>query len=247
MPLSAPPTPSPDLLVAFDLDQTVVHSTHSKEAYECEAELQALFAEAEPPAPPRRDPRGQRQRHFTVLVFSGLLIEVRPGIRRALKRISRVASLAVCTMAEPEYVNVILGALDPDAVLFGDRVLDRSHFPRGTKKAIPGEWAGAGTRALAIDDRPETWDGSTAVIGVDPFYGSTATTDDASREERRSQSEYLAVIADVIEQCGGDPAVAVERFERRGECPRRKRDELQSSSSVRRRRPGEIATAHPGT
>jgi hypothetical protein len=103
-----------------------------------------------------------------VIEAEGCRSFVRPCLRSTLQRLCTRVDLAVFSMGIRSYVESIIHALDPDGLLFGDRILTREDA--NPHKYIPERW-GTSETVVVVDDSPDAWPQTTSVLAVQRYWG----------------------------------------------------------------------------
>uniref|UniRef100_A0A914E433 protein-serine/threonine phosphatase n=1 Tax=Acrobeloides nanus TaxID=290746 RepID=A0A914E433_9BILA len=97
--------------------------------------------------------------------------KIRPYTREFLDRVSRLYEMHIISFGQRQYTHKIAELLDPEKVLFGHRIMSRDelfsamHKTRNLKALFP-----CGEELIAIiDDRPDVWQYSDALVRVKPY------------------------------------------------------------------------------
>jgi TFIIF-interacting CTD phosphatase-like protein len=150
------------LLLVIDLDETLVHSNISKQF----PRTNAMFS---------RRPQDEFILLENEIVAPGVQIFIRPGAVKALKYLSQVFVLGIFTFGVAAYASLVIGAIDPDGKLFGDRVYTREDVAETSPwKYIPSTWGCFDeTNTIIIDDKPEVWNPEKqySIIKVSQYRG----------------------------------------------------------------------------
>jgi len=153
--------------LAFDLDGTMVYTTVFPP--NIDETLLGVIAQAS---------------GYDTVVSGRMLVYVRPGLRQILQNLTKRFDLGVCSYGERDYVNFIVGALDPDGTLFGNRILSREDFANSCGKYVPETWARDGWW-VAVDNTTEAWRNGSPVLSV-PSFDASSTTRDFERMDWRT-------------------------------------------------------------
>lgn len=136
------------LAVIFDLDQTLVDTAL------CDGcNFQRIV-------PLHMTPGADR------LVGLGFEVLIRPGAVDMLRRLRTVFTVALFSMGHWSYVHSIVGGIDPDGSIFGDRIFTRDDAD--PLKYIP-IWIGDSNTVVAVDDNVSVWKSDVTVIAVPEF------------------------------------------------------------------------------
>ncbi|KAI9722835.1 MAG: Carboxy-terminal domain (CTD) phosphatase [Chrysothrix sp. TS-e1954] len=127
-------------------------------------------------------------------------VKLRPGLEEFLDRISQLYELHIYTMGTRAYAQNIAKIVDPQAKLFGDRILSRTETPgeevKNLRKLFPVD-----TRMVVIiDDRADVWRWSNYLVRVNPYDFFTGIGDINSsflpkKEELTAKQNKAAAVA----------------------------------------------------
>lgn len=179
-------------------------------------------------------------------------VKPRPGVPRILKELSKKYELHVYTMGTRSYANCVCKLIDPDASIFGNRILSRDENGSLVRKSLSRLFPVDHSMVVIIDDREDVWNRSPNLLPVLPYeffvgigdinatflptpppppgtlpgtpVASTSATklDDASSSASASGSDAASAISSSSQ--AGTPATAIEEAEGEG----RTEEELQA-------------------
>uniref|UniRef100_A0A1I7WVF9 RNA polymerase II subunit A C-terminal domain phosphatase n=1 Tax=Heterorhabditis bacteriophora TaxID=37862 RepID=A0A1I7WVF9_HETBA len=145
------------LVLLVDLDQTIIHTTNRPFAL---------------------DPTMHTDITKYMLYGSEYHTKLRPYTREFLQHMSILYEMHIVTYGQRQYAHRIAEIIDPNRVLFGQRVLSRDelfsaqHKTRNLRALFP-----CGDQLIAIiDDRADVWQFSKALIQVRYLYSSFTVT-----------------------------------------------------------------------
>ncbi|KAF9763424.1 RNA polymerase II subunit A C-terminal domain phosphatase [Nosema granulosis] len=147
------------LVLVLDLDQTVLHTTISKDYME----------------------------GVDNFVLDGLTyaVKIRPFFRRMLDLIHDKFEIHVYTMGTKRYAEKICRILDPDKIYFGDRIISRSVNNGQYVKTLNRLFC-LHENVIILDDRADVWDYSSNLILVKPFiFWNTGDLNDPSQLRKK--------------------------------------------------------------
>uniref|UniRef100_A0A915D1Z3 RNA polymerase II subunit A C-terminal domain phosphatase n=2 Tax=Ditylenchus dipsaci TaxID=166011 RepID=A0A915D1Z3_9BILA len=137
------------LALMVDLDQTLIHTANR------------------PPKPAEYSPSTVGYRIYNSVYYT----KIRPHAREFLDRVSSFYEMHIVTFGQRQYAHKIADILDPEGKYFQKRILSRDelissvHKTRNLKALFP-----VGDEMLVmIDDRPDVWQYSDALIRVKPY------------------------------------------------------------------------------
>lgn len=143
------------LVLVLDLDQTVLHTTISKDYLE-----------------------GVDNFVLDGLTYS---VKIRPYFRRMLEMIHEKFEIHVYTMGTKRYAEKICRILDPKKKYFGDRVISRNVNNGEYVKSLNRLFC-LHENVIILDDRADIWDYSENLILVKPyFFWKTGDVNDPSK------------------------------------------------------------------
>ncbi|MFH4982506.1 hypothetical protein AB6A40_009215 [Gnathostoma spinigerum] len=136
------------LVLLVDLDQTLVHTTNHR--FNMEGSVDVI----------RYELRG-----------ATFYTKVRPYARELIEKIARYYEMHIMSYGERQYAHYIARILDPKQIYFGHRIMSRDELysvmykTRNMQSLFP-----CGDHLIAmIDDRPDVWQYSEALIQVKPY------------------------------------------------------------------------------
>ncbi|VDM43688.1 unnamed protein product [Toxocara canis] len=136
------------LVLLVDLDQTLIHTTNH--SFEMKDSVDVV--------------------HYK-LRGTDFYTKIRPYARTFLRRMNELYEMHIISYGERQYAHKIAEILDPDKRYFGHRILSRDElfsamYKTGNMKAL----FPCGDQLIAIiDDRPDVWQYSDALIQVKPY------------------------------------------------------------------------------
>ncbi|GMT00092.1 hypothetical protein PENTCL1PPCAC_22266, partial [Pristionchus entomophagus] len=138
------------LVLLVDLDQTVIHTTNR---------------------PPTFDPKQHPDITFFSLYGGHHWTKLRPYTRTFFENLSSLYEMHIITFGQRQYAHKIAEIIDPTKTLFQDRILSRDeslsqqHKTKNLAALFP-----AGEEMVAIiDDRPDVWEFSDALVQLRPY------------------------------------------------------------------------------
>ncbi|VDK83663.1 unnamed protein product [Onchocerca ochengi] len=136
------------LVLLVDLDQTLIHTTNH--TFKVEKDTDVL--------------------HYK-LKGTDFYTKIRPYAREFLRRMATLYEMHIISYGERQYAHRIAEFLDPDKIYFGHRILSRDELfcamykTRNMQALFP-----CGDHMIVmIDDRPDVWQYSDALIQVKPY------------------------------------------------------------------------------
>uniref|UniRef100_A0A915E1C0 protein-serine/threonine phosphatase n=1 Tax=Ditylenchus dipsaci TaxID=166011 RepID=A0A915E1C0_9BILA len=97
--------------------------------------------------------------------------KIRPHTASFLEKVSRSYELHIVTFGTKLYAHKIIGMLDPEGKYFHNRILSRDELVSSMYKTknIKSLFPLGDELLLMIDDRPDVWEYSDALIRVKPY------------------------------------------------------------------------------
>uniref|UniRef100_A0A1I7VZQ7 RNA polymerase II subunit A C-terminal domain phosphatase n=2 Tax=Loa loa TaxID=7209 RepID=A0A1I7VZQ7_LOALO len=136
------------LVLLVDLDQTLIHTTNH--TFKVDKDTDVL--------------------HYK-LKGTDFYTKIRPYAREFLRRMAELYEMHIISYGERQYAHRIAEFLDPDKIYFGHRILSRDELfcamykTRNMQALFP-----CGDHMIVmIDDRPDVWQYSDALIQVKPY------------------------------------------------------------------------------
>ncbi|VDK89108.1 unnamed protein product [Litomosoides sigmodontis] len=136
------------LVLLVDLDQTLIHTTNH--IFKVDKDTDVL--------------------HYK-LKGTNFYTKIRPYAREFLRRMAELYEMHIISYGERQYAHRIAEFLDPDKIYFGHRILSRDELfcamykTRNMQALFP-----CGDHMIVmIDDRPDVWQYSDALIQVKPY------------------------------------------------------------------------------
>ncbi|KAL3997783.1 FCP1-like phosphatase phosphatase domain protein [Acanthocheilonema viteae] len=136
------------LVLLVDLDQTLIHTTNH--TFKVDKDTDVL--------------------HYK-LKGTNFYTKIRPYAREFLRRMAELYEMHIISYGERQYAHRIAEFLDPDKIYFGHRILSRDELfcamykTRNMQALFP-----CGDHMIVmIDDRPDVWQYSDALIQVKPY------------------------------------------------------------------------------
>ncbi|KAM3722094.1 RNA polymerase II subunit A C-terminal domain phosphatase [Dirofilaria immitis] len=136
------------LVLLVDLDQTLIHTTNH--TFKLDKDTDVL--------------------HYK-LKGTDFYTKIRPYAREFLRRMAELYEMHIISYGERQYAHRIAEFLDPDKIYFGHRILSRDELfcamykTRNMQALFP-----CGDHMIVmIDDRPDVWQYSDALIQVKPY------------------------------------------------------------------------------
>ncbi|GAC99307.1 potential RNA Pol II CTD phosphatase component [Pseudozyma hubeiensis SY62] len=96
-------------------------------------------------------------------------VKPRPGVPEVLKRLSEKYQLHVYTMGTRSYANCVCKLIDPDASIFGNRILSRDENGSLVRKSLSRLFPVDHSMVVIIDDREDVWSRSPNLLPVLPY------------------------------------------------------------------------------
>jgi len=96
-------------------------------------------------------------------------VKQRPGLTKFLEKIATLYELHIYTMATRAYATQIAKVVDPEGVLFGDRILSRDESGSQHLKSLRRLFPMDTKMVLIIDDRGDVWNWSENLVKVTPY------------------------------------------------------------------------------
>lgn len=129
------------LILILDLDQTILHTTHSPSNCDFIFKLEGTY-------------------HY---------VKFRPFLEIFLEKAVKLFEIHVYTMGIREYAKIICERIDPYKKYFGDRIVSRSENFNEFKKSI-SRITCISNNVLILDDRPDVWDYNKNLVVIRPFW-----------------------------------------------------------------------------
>lgn len=152
------------LSLVIDLDQTILHATMDPSVAEWQVDdLHTIWLDSEQGA--------QQQAYF---------IKFRPGLRDFLWKAAKLFELHVYTMGSRQYARACTGLLDPNLVLFYDRIMSRDDagvLSCWNKKSLKRIFPHSSRMVLVLDDRGDVWEWCGNLTPIRPFLFFAARDD----------------------------------------------------------------------
>ncbi|GAK62072.1 uncharacterized protein PAN0_001d0269 [Moesziomyces antarcticus] len=96
-------------------------------------------------------------------------VKPRPGVPAILKQLSQKYQLHVYTMGTRSYANCVCKLIDPDASIFGNRILSRDENGSLIRKSLSRLFPVDHSMVVIIDDREDVWSNSPNLLPVLPY------------------------------------------------------------------------------
>lgn len=96
-------------------------------------------------------------------------VKPRPGVPEILKQLSEKYELHVYTMGTRSYANCVCKLIDPDASIFGNRILSRDENGSLVRKSLTRLFPVDHSMVVIIDDREDVWSRSPNLLPVLPY------------------------------------------------------------------------------
>ncbi|KIS72150.1 protein serine/threonine phosphatase [Mycosarcoma maydis] len=96
-------------------------------------------------------------------------VKPRPGVPQVLKHLSEKYELHVYTMGTRSYANCVCKLIDPDASIFGNRILSRDENGSLVRKSLSRLFPVDHSMVVIIDDREDVWSRSPNLLPVLPY------------------------------------------------------------------------------
>ncbi|CBQ67995.1 related to FCP1-TFIIF interacting component of CTD phosphatase [Sporisorium reilianum SRZ2] len=96
-------------------------------------------------------------------------VKPRPGVPKVLKQLSEKYQLHVYTMGTRSYANCVCKLIDPDASIFGNRILSRDENGSLVRKSLSRLFPVDHSMVVIIDDREDVWSRSPNLLPVLPY------------------------------------------------------------------------------
>jgi RNA polymerase II subunit A-like phosphatase len=96
-------------------------------------------------------------------------VKPRPGVPTILKQLSQKYQLHVYTMGTRSYANCVCKLIDPDASIFGNRILSRDENGSLVRKSLSRLFPVDHSMVVIIDDREDVWSNSPNLLPVLPY------------------------------------------------------------------------------
>ncbi|SPO20264.1 related to FCP1 - TFIIF interacting component of CTD phosphatase [Ustilago trichophora] len=96
-------------------------------------------------------------------------VKPRPGVPQILKQLSDKYQLHVYTMGTRSYANCVCKLIDPDASIFGNRILSRDENGSLVRKSLSRLFPVDHSMVVIIDDREDVWSRSPNLLPVLPY------------------------------------------------------------------------------
>lgn len=96
-------------------------------------------------------------------------VKPRPGVPNALSELSKRYELHVYTMGTRSYATCVCKLIDPDASIFGSRILSRDENGSLTRKSLNRLFPVDHSMVVIIDDRDDVWQRSPNLVSVPPY------------------------------------------------------------------------------
>jgi RNA polymerase II C-terminal domain phosphatase-like 3/4 len=156
------------LSLVFDLDHTLLNSSHVKDITEaaempllndaCEKETKALAPSSLSSANNNKKKMdhlgGRRSLYF--LPHIQMWTKLRPYYLKLLEEASKLFDMHVYTMGERGYAMEMVKLLDPDRTFFGDHVVSKNDSTSNSVKDLD-VLIGSEKTVLILDDSPKVW------------------------------------------------------------------------------------------
>ncbi|CAF3374793.1 unnamed protein product [Rotaria sp. Silwood2] len=139
------------LYLLVDLDQTLVHTTNSKNYYPPSSDIISYQLYTQ-----------MRQTFHTKL---------RPGVKEFLTNLRSLYQFHIVTFGDRPYANTIAKLIDPDGKFFSHRVLSRDECLSLTDKAanLSSLFPYSDALVCIIDDRDDVWNHASNLVQVKPY------------------------------------------------------------------------------
>ncbi|CAG9531055.1 unnamed protein product [Cercopithifilaria johnstoni] len=136
------------LVLLVDLDQTLIHTTNH--TFEVDKDTDVL--------------------HYK-LKGTNFYTKIRPYAREFLRRMAEMYEMHIISYGERQYAHRIAEFLDPDKIYFGHRILSRDELfcAMYKTKNMQALFPCGDHMIVMIDDRPDVWQYSDALIQVKPY------------------------------------------------------------------------------
>ncbi|KAJ1035220.1 hypothetical protein NDA18_000816 [Ustilago nuda] len=96
-------------------------------------------------------------------------VKPRPGVPEIVKKLSEKYQLHVYTMGTRSYANCVCKLIDPDASIFGNRILSRDENGSLVRKCLNRLFPVDHSMVVIIDDREDVWSRSPNLLPVVPY------------------------------------------------------------------------------
>ncbi|EST06515.1 NLI interacting factor [Kalmanozyma brasiliensis GHG001] len=96
-------------------------------------------------------------------------VKPRPGVPEILHKLSTKYELHVYTMGTRSYANCVCKLIDPDASIFGNRILSRDENGSLVRKSLSRLFPVDHSMVVIIDDREDVWSRSPNLLPVLPY------------------------------------------------------------------------------
>ncbi|KAJ1018361.1 hypothetical protein NDA18_006516 [Ustilago nuda] len=96
-------------------------------------------------------------------------VKLRPGVPEILKKLSEKYQLHVYTMGTRSYANLVCKLIDPDASIFGNRIVSRNENGSLVRKSLDKLFPMDHSMVVIIDDREDVWNKSPNLLQVVPY------------------------------------------------------------------------------
>ncbi|SOV01502.1 related to FCP1 - TFIIF interacting component of CTD phosphatase [Ustilago sp. UG-2017a] len=96
-------------------------------------------------------------------------VKPRPGVPEIVKKLSEKYQLHVYTMGTRSYANCVCKLIDPDASIFGNRILSRDENESLVRKSLNRLFPVDHSMVVIIDDREDVWSRSPNLLPVVPY------------------------------------------------------------------------------
>ncbi|VDN95696.1 unnamed protein product [Brugia pahangi] len=136
------------LVLLVDLDQTLIHTTNH--TFNLENDTDVL--------------------HYK-LKGTDFYTKIRPHAREFLRRMASLYEMHIISYGERQYAHRIAEFLDPEKIYFGHRILSRDELFSAMYKTrnMQALFPCGDHMIVMIDDRPDVWQYSDALIQVKPY------------------------------------------------------------------------------
>ncbi|KAI9269858.1 hypothetical protein BY458DRAFT_510632 [Sporodiniella umbellata] len=141
-------------------------------------------------------------------------IKLRPGLALFLKEIESLYDLHIYTMGTKEYAKAVAKEIDPEGLIFKEKILSRDESGCLTQKKLQRIFPCDTSMVVVLDDRSDVWSYSPNLVRIKPYEyfvgtGDIHNTDKKKEEDKESldnfnfhedQDKELFTILDILKQ-----------------------------------------------
>ncbi|KAH7728572.1 NLI interacting factor-like phosphatase family protein [Aphelenchoides avenae] len=160
------------LILLVDLDQTLIHTTNR---------------------PPKANETASDIIGYQLPMSGTYFTKFRPHTSEFLEHMNKLYEMHIVSYGQRQYAHQIARFLDPERKYFGERILSRDELISNTHKTsnIRALFPCAEDLLVMIDDRPDVWQHSEALIRVKPYKYFAEVDDINAPTKMGPQSERL--------------------------------------------------------